>query len=67
MTRRERLCAWGNCEKTTAVITINYRGQERPAFCCIPHAIDWLQDRQDKMLTPLPKGELEHIIKASQR
>lgn len=41
----QRLCAYGNCDETTFRITMNYRKEERPAFCCEEHAIGWLQNR----------------------
>jgi hypothetical protein len=44
--KRERLCAYGDCHETTVLISLNYRNEERPTFCCEAHAIKWLQYRQ---------------------
>jgi hypothetical protein len=42
---RERLCAYGDCPETTVAISMNYRNDERPTFCCEEHAIKWLARR----------------------
>jgi hypothetical protein len=39
---RERMCEYGNCTSTDIAVTVNYRKEQRPAFCCAEHAALWL-------------------------
>jgi len=44
---KEYLCAYGDCHETQVCVSINYRNEERPRFCCEEHAALWLIGRYD--------------------
>ncbi len=51
---RERICQYGNCHETNITITVNYRNEERPAFCCEDHAALWLMRQRAPTKSSVP-------------
>jgi hypothetical protein len=46
---KERMCDYGNCEETKVAVTVNFKNEERPAFCCAEHAAMWLLKRDSRL------------------
>jgi hypothetical protein len=51
---KDHLCDWGDCENTDVAISINYRNEERPRFCCEEHAANWLIRRSALVIDRKP-------------
>jgi hypothetical protein len=58
---KDRLCDYGNCEKTRVAVTVNYHNEERPAFCCGEHAALWLLQRSNNNLGKITLSEMDWI------
>lgn len=53
----DRICQYGNCTETETPISVNYKIDERPRFCCGEHAALWLLRREWGFRSP----DLEQI------
>ncbi len=56
------MCQYGNCTSEDITVTVNFRGEERPAFCCGEHAALWLLRREWGYKADKDYTSAEHIV-----
>jgi len=61
---KDRLCDYGDCEETKVAVTVNFKNEERPAFCCAEHAALWLLKRTH--MNKVTPSELDRLIERFQ-